>query len=416
MRLLIHHIKRLVQTREPEESIVKGKAMQELPGLDNAWLLIEDGRIHSYGSMEQTPPPADDEWNARDGLVLPAWCDSHTHLVWAGSRETEFTGRIRGLSYEDIARQGGGILNSAKKLNETSGEELLESAWQRLEEIADYGTGAVEIKSGYGLTLEGELKMLRVIQRLKETSPLTIKATFLGAHAIPDPWRVKNREGYIDLIIREMIPAIGVEKLADYIDVFCDRGFFTPEETARILEAGAKYGLKPKIHANELDYSGGIQVGVRYGAVSVDHLEYTGDEEIECLKNSSTMPALLPGTAFFLDLPYPPARKMIEAGLPLALASDYNPGSTPSGNMQFVLTLACVKMKMTPNEAINAATLNGARAMEVEQELGSITPGKRANLLITHPVPSTDYLPYAYGKNHTATVILNGESRKRFGP
>jgi imidazolonepropionase len=417
MSLLIKHIGSLLQVREPSAeadgprfAAVKGPDMAQLPRLENAWLLAEGGRIAAYGSMESCPERAARVIDARGKMVLPAWCDSHTHIVYAASREAEFVDRIRGLTYEQIAERGGGILNSARKLRETPEEELLEGAWRRLGEIMDTGTGAVEIKSGYGLDTESELKMLRVIARLKAISPLSIKATFLGAHALPPEYKT-NRDGYIRLLTDSMIPRVAAEGLADYVDVFCDRGFFTPEETARILEAGVRHGLKPKIHANELDYSGGIQVGVAHGAISVDHLEYTGEEEIRCLLESQTMPTLLPSTAFFLKLPYAPARRMIEAGLPVALASDYNPGSSPSGRMAFVLSLACIHMNMLPEEAINAATLNGACAMELEDELGSISIGKIANLIITRPLPSLAALPYGFGRDPVESVIIQGELR-----
>jgi len=346
--------------------------------------------------------------DAGGGFVFPAFCDSHTHLVYAGSREKEYTDKIRGLSYEEIAKRGGGILNSAKLLHDTSEEELFRQSMERAREIISLGTGAVEIKSGYGLTTEDELKMLRVIRRIKKESPLTVKSTFLGAHAVPAEYK-ENKKGYVDLIINEMIPAVAAERLADYIDVFCDRGFFTVEETVRILEAGAKHGMRPKIHANELDYSGGIQAGVKNGALSVDHLEFTGDEEIAVLMDSGTMPTLLPGAAFFLGMTDPPARRMIDAGLPVAMASDYNPGSSPSGNMKLVVSMGCIRLRLLPEEAINAVTINSAYAMGLSGTHGSITTGKTANLFITSKIPSYEYLPYAYGSNLIETVILNGE-------
>lgn len=413
MSLLIKHIRRLLQVRsETQDDIfeVSGPRMAELPGLDDAWLLVEQDRIAAYGTMDSCPAGADQVIHAEGRLVLPAWCDSHTHLVYAASRQSEFVDRIRGLSYEEIARRGGGILNSAARLRETPEEELLESAWLRLGEIMDSGTGAVEIKSGYGLDTESEIKMLRVAARLREISPMLIKTTFLGAHALPkEYWN--DRSKYIEQLTADMIPRVAAEGLADYVDVFCDRGFFTPDETERILECGARYGLKAKLHANELDYSGGIQVGVRHRAVSVDHLEYTGEDEISALLQSQTMPTLLPGTAFFLRLPYAPARGMIDAGLPVALATDYNPGSSPSGRMSFVLSLACIHMNMLPEEALNAATLNSAKAMEVHREAGSITPGKLANLIITRKVPDLAYLPYCFGSDQVETVILRGAIR-----
>ncbi len=391
--------------------------MSTLPSLDDAYLFIEDGIIKGFGRMSEfasgefahlVGSGEVQEYDVSGRMVMPAFCDSHTHLVYAGSREIEYIDKIRGLSYEEIAKRGGGILNSAKRLQDASEEELIEQAMGRLEEIRMLGTGAVEIKSGYGLTTDSELKMLRVIKRLKEISPLTIKATFLGAHAVPAEYKQRQGE-YVDLVIREMIPRVAGEGLADYIDVFCDRGFFTEEETDRILMAGMKHGLQPKIHANELDFSGGIQVGVKYNALSVDHLEFTGEKEIETLKNSDTMPTLLPGAAFFLEMEYPPARKMIDAGLPVAMASDYNPGSSPSGNMQLIMSLGCIKMKMLPEEVINAVTINGAYAMGVQEELGSIAAGKKANLIITKPIPTPAFLPYAYGSNKVEHVIIEGK-------
>lgn len=409
MRILITNIKELIQTDSHTNTCNKkaGKEMAKLNCIENAYLLIEGDIIAAFGSMNECPENADTIIDASGKMVFPCWCDSHTHIVYAGSREKEFIDKIKGLSYEDIAKNGGGILNSAKRLQNTSENELFKSAWQRLEEMKAMGTGAVEIKSGYGLTVQDELKMLRVIAQLKEASQLTIKSTFLGAHAFPTEYK-QNRQAYVDLIIKEMLPVIGQEKLADYCDVFCDRGFFTINETDQILNAATKYGLKPKIHANELDYSGGIQVGVKNNAVSVDHLEFTGDKEIETLLQSNTIPTLLPSTAFYLGLHYPPARKMIEAGLPIALATDYNPGSSPSGNMPFILSLACIKLKMLPEEAINAATINGAYAMEVNNKLGSIEVGKKATIFITQPISSYAFIPYAFGSRLVETVIING--------
>lgn len=417
MKILIRNIKELILTEMEKRSMVCGKDMSQLPTLCHSWLFIENGLIHSFGLMTDLNEklPLYNQITANDvktidasgRMVFPSFCDSHTHIVYAGSREIEYMDKIRGLSYEEIAKKGGGILNSSKRLHESSESELLEQALERIDEIKSFGTGAVEIKSGYGLNTEDEIKMLRVIRQIKEQCPLTIKSTFLGAHAVPSEY--KGRQGeYVDLIINEMIPLIASEELADYVDVFCDRGFFTTEETERILMAGMKYGLRPKIHANELDYSGGIQVGVKYNALSVDHLEFTGDEEIKALLNSETMPTLLPGAAFFLGMVYPPARKMIEAGLPLAMASDFNPGSSPSGNMQFVMSLGCIKFKMLPEEVINAVTLNGAYAMGVEEELGSICPGKKANVFITRPISTYQFMPYAFGSNKVETVIING--------
>lgn len=411
MRILIKNIKSIVQVREKPVLKICGQEMSQLNCLSNSWLLIDKGIISDYGSMEHLPAIEENSVkliNASGKMVFPCWCDSHTHLVFASSREEEFVDRIKGLSYEEIAKKGGGILNSAKRLQEASEEELYEQAFRRLEEIKMMGTGALEIKSGYGLTVEDEIKMLRIIKRLKGSSPLTIKATFLGAHAIPLEYKNK-RAAYINLIINEMLPRVAKEELAEYCDVFCDRGFFTPEETDIILKAGLKYGLQPKIHANELDFSGGIQVGVRNNALSVDHLEFTGEEEIKILLESSTMPTLLPSTAFFLGLRYPPARKMIEAGLPVALASDYNPGSSPSGRMSFILSLACIQMKMTPEEAINAATINGAYAMGLSKDYGSIAKGKKANIFLTKKIPSYAFLPYSFGNDLTDMVIIDGK-------
>lgn len=410
MSLLIYNIGMLVQASENPPAFVAGKAMSGLPVAVDAWLLTEDDIIAGYGPMTEMPDavPGMHMLDAGGGFVFPSFCDSHTHLVYAGSREKEYTDKIRGLSYEEIARRGGGILNSARLLHDTSEDELFSQSLERVREITGFGTGAVEIKSGYGLTTEDELKMLRVIRRIKMESALTVKATFLGAHAIPEKFR-ENRNGYIDLIVNEMIPAVAAERLADYIDVFCDRGFFTLEETDRMLTAGAAYGLLPKMHANELGYSGGIQLGVRHRALSVDHLEYTGDDEITALLGSGTMPTLLPGAAFFLGMVDPPARKMIDSGLPVAMASDYNPGSSPSGNMKFIMSLGCIRMKMLPEEAINAVTLNSAYAMGLSGTHGSITPGKRANVFITKKIPSYEYMPYAYGTDLIEKVILNGE-------
>ncbi len=417
MKILIRHIKELIQTEKIARTKVAGRDMANLPTIENAWVFIEDGLIKGFGEMAAF---AESEFaglagqsdvthiDATGKMVFPAFCDSHTHIVYAGSREIEYIDKIKGLSYEEIAKRGGGILNSAKRLQQASEEELIEQAMERLEEIKFLGTGAVEIKSGYGLTTESEMKMLRVIQKLKSLSPLTIKATFLGAHAVPAEYKQRQGE-YVDLIINEMIPMVAGEDLADYIDVFCDRGFFTPEETERMLMAGLKHGLQPKIHANELDFSGGIQVGVKYNALSVDHLEFTGDDEINALLNSDTMPTLLPGAAFFLGMQYPPARKMIDAGLPVAMASDYNPGSSPSGNMQLVMSMGAIKFKMLPEEIINAVTINGAYAMGVEDQLGSVAVGKKANLFITKPISTYAYMPYAYGSNKVEKVIINGK-------
>ncbi len=416
MELVVINIGYLVQVREKTVTKISGKDMAHLPVLENVYLCCDHGKFVAWGSMEHfehdmlqlDPTEHAIIINARGGMVSPSWCDSHTHIVYAMPREQEFVDRIRGLTYEEIAKRGGGILNSAKKMEAASEEFLLESAANRIREMISYGTGAIEIKSGYGLSLESELKMLRVIKKLKSMMPLPIKATFLGAHAIPAAYR-ENRQGYIKLITDEMLPAIALEGLADYCDVFCDRGFFTPGETEQILEAGWKFNLKPKIHANELDFSGGIQVGVKHRALSVDHLEFTGDDEIVVLKNSETMPTLLPSTAFFLKLHYAPARKMIDAGLPVALATDYNPGSSPSGNMPFVLSLACIHMNMLPEEAINAATINSAYAMEMNGSMGTITKGNPASFFITAPVHGIAQLPYAFGSNLIVRTFLSGK-------
>lgn len=380
--LLVKNIAKIVGVDESGRLRVKGRDMNVLGEIDNAWLLADGDRIAAYGTMDKMPEVAPDTEvvDAEGGMLFPSFCDSHTHLVYAGSREQEFLDKINGLSYEEIAKRGGGILNSADRLHETSEDELYEQAMERIREIIAMGTGCVEIKSGYGLTTEDELKMLRVIRRIRETSPITVRATFLGAHAVGRAYKGRQQE-YVDLICREMIPAVGREKLAEFVDVFCDQGFFTVEETEQILRAGAEYGLVPKIHANELAVSGGVQVGVRNKALSVDHLERMGAEEIEVLRTSGTMPTMLPGAAFFLEMPYPPARAMIEGGLSVALASDFNPGSSPSGSMKMIVSLACIKMRMTPAEAINAATLNGAYAMGLSSEYGSITVGKKANFL-----------------------------------
>lgn len=419
MKLLIKNIKELIQVEKSPKLKVAGREMANLETIKDAYLYIDKGKIAEFGTMADigqssvvSQQSSIKKIDAKGKMVFPCWCDSHTHLVYPQSREIEYIDKIKGLSYEEIARRGGGILNSAKKMHETSEDELVESALKRLEEITIYGTGAVEIKSGYGLNFENELKMLRVIRRLKEISPLTIKATFLGAHAIPAEYK-KNQSEYVDLIINEMIPMIASDELADYIDVFCDRGFFTVEDTDRILMAGMKYGLRPKIHANELDYSGGIQVGVKYNALSVDHLEFTRDEEIKVLLDSETMPTVLPGAAFFLGMVYAPVRKMIDSGLPVALASDFNPGSAPSGNMQFILSMGSIAYKMLPEEGINATTINGAYAMGVSEELGSIAVGKKANVFITKEIPTYEFMPYAFGSNKVESVILNGKIIKQ---
>ncbi len=408
--ILIINIKELIQAVDKPRNFLSGGDMSNLPVIRNACLLIDNGMIRDFGHMDILPSGAraDNIIDARGKLVFPAWCDPHTHLVFPASREVEYIDKIRGLSYEEIAKRGGGILNSARRMQEMDEDELYEDALERIGEIISFGTGAVEIKSGYGLTTESELKMLRVIRRLKETTPVTIKSNFLGAHAIPAEYK-KDPSAYTDLIINEMIPQVAAEGLADFIDVFCDRGFFSVEDTDRILNAGMKYGLRPKIHANELDYSGGIQVGVKYNALSVDHLEFTGEEEIKALRGSETMPTALPGASFFLGMKYAPVREMIDSGLPVAMASDFNPGSSPSGNMQLILSMGCIKYRMLPEEAINAITINSAYAMNVQDELGTITKGKKANIIITKKIPGYNFLPYSYGSNKVDKMILNGE-------
>ncbi|MDO6431436.1 imidazolonepropionase [Flavitalea sp. BT771] len=387
---------------------LRGPSLAVLPCIEDGWLMIEDEHIAALGPMTQLPSSPATVLDAAGRHILPAWCDSHTHLVYAGSRETEFVDKIRGLSYAEINARGGGILNSARVLRETSEDALFDQAWKRLQELSRLGTGAIEIKSGYGLTVDGELKMLRVIKKLKERSRLSIKATFLGAHSYPPEYK-DNHRGYIDLLISDMLPVIAREKLADYIDVFCEQGFFSPEETTEICRAGMKHGLKPKIHANQLHLSGGVQAGVKLGAVSVDHLEMMDGDTIALLKDSPTIGTLLPTAAFFLRMPFQPARQLIDAGCAIALASDLNPGSSPSGNMNLVVAMSCIQMRMLPEEAINAATINGAYAMELGAVTGSLTPGKRADLIITQPIPSLSYLPYSFGSNLIDKVIIRGE-------
>ena len=406
---LIYNIKQLVNVRE-ESRPLRGSELAELPCIENAWVLIEGGEIASFGEMEALPPGLIDEdaIDASGRLVLPAWCDSHTHLVYAGSRENEFVYKIKGLSYAEIAARGGGILHSARQVAEASEDRLFTDAWSRLQELMRLGTGAIEIKSGYGLTVDGELKMLRVIKKLKERSRADIKATFLGAHTYPAEFK-DNHDGYIDLIVNEMLPVIAQERLADYIDVFCEEGFFSVEETERIVRAGLSHGLRPKIHANQLHLSGGVEAGVRLGALSVDHLETMDAAAITALANSDTIGTLLPTAAFFLRMPFQPTRELLNAGCAIALASDFNPGSSPSGNMNLVVSMACIGMRMLPEEAINAATVNGAYAMSLGDELGSITPGKRANFIITRVIPSVAYLPYAFGSNLVERVMIGGE-------
>jgi len=413
--LLIKNIKCLVQTEDVPELMVCGTQMSHVKTIYDAYLYINDGLISDFGKMKDLQNkkiliqnPQIETIDAYGRFVFPSFCDSHTHLVYAGSREIEYNDKIRGLSYSQIARRGGGILNSAKILHDTSEDELFLQSIKRVNEIISLGTGAVEIKSGYGLNPVDEIKMLRVIRRIRDTSPIEVRATFLGAHAIPEEYK-NRRERYVDLIINEMIPVVASEDLADFIDVFCDKGFFTVEDTERILMAGMKHGLIAKLHANELDYSGGIQTGVKYNALSVDHLEFTGDEEIACLTGSETMPTLLPGSAFFLGMPDPPVRKMINAGLAVALASDYNPGSSPSGNMKLIMSLGCIKLRMLPEEVINAVTINTAYAMGISGTHGSIARGKVANVFITKEIPSYEYMPYAFGSNLIETIILRGK-------
>ena len=409
MGTLIKNIKELLQVREADVKKVSGVDMKVLPTISNAYLFVEDGHIIDFGSMKNLKDFIVDEIiDATGKIVLPTWCDSHTHIVYAGNRENEFVDRINGLTYGEIAAKGGGILNSAKKLQETSENELYEQASKRLEEIILLGTGAVEIKSGYGLTLEAELKMLRVIKQLSEKYPIEIKATFLGAHAFPQEY-IEHKNVYIDLIINEMLPRIADEGLADFVDVFCETNYFTVEQTDAILKAAKQYGFTPKIHVNQFTSIGGVQVGVKHNALSVDHLEIISNDDIKALQSSQTMPVALPSCSFFLGIPYTPARQLIDNNLPLALASDYNPGSTPSGNMNFVVSTACIKMKMTPEEAINAATINGAYAMNISETHGSITKGKKANLIITKKIPSYGFLPYAFGSNLIDTVLIEGK-------
>ncbi|SFF72150.1 imidazolonepropionase [Salegentibacter agarivorans] len=409
MKQLFINIKELLQVRENKVDKLSGTEMKELPTIKNAWLLIEDDKIADYGEMDSLPEiNADKTIDAEGKIILPSWCDSHTHIVYAGNRELEFADRINGLSYEEIANRGGGILNSAKTLQETSEEEVYQQSAKRLEEVMKLGTGAVEIKSGYGLTEEGELKMLRVIKKLQKNYELPIKATFLGAHAIPKEYKEKP-DAYMDLVIEKILPKVAEENLAEYIDIFCEKGYFSVADTHKLLSAAKKFGLKPKIHVNQFNAIGGIQAGIEHDALSVDHLEVMRPEDIESLKGTSTMPVALPSCSLFLSIPYTPAREMLDSGLPLALATDFNPGSTPSGNMNLVVSLACIKMKMTPEEAINAATINGAYAMELSETHGSITKGKKANFILTKEIPSYTFLPYAFGTNSIESVFINGK-------
>lgn len=418
MNFLVINIKELMQVEDRPRTFVAGKQMEKVRSIKDAYMYVEGGRIIDFGPMKKLGDKGDRYQimsncmiDASDKYVFPSFCDSHTHIVYAGSREREFVDKIQGLSYEEIAKRGGGILNSARLLHQTSEDELYEQSAERIREIIMLGTGAVEIKSGYGLNTEDEIKMLRVIRRLKENFGIKIMSTFLGAHSIPLEYR-DNPDEYVDIIINEMLPLIAADELADFIDVFCDRGFFTPAQAARILMAGLKHGMRGKMHANELDHSGGIETGVRYSALSVDHLEYTSDEDIRLLLESDTMPTVLPGSCFFLNLPHAPVRKMIEAGLPVALASDYNPGSSPSGNMKLVMSLGCILFKMTPEEVLNATTINSAYAMGIQEHYGSICPGKQANFFITQPMASADFFPYAFGSHLIESVYLNGIEQK----
>lgn len=409
MRILFKNIKELIQVREQQIDFVSGSQMNELPTIKNAYLCVENDIITDFGSMDNCPIiEVDTTIDVTGRMILPTWCDSHTHIVYAGNRESEFVDRINGLSYEEIANNGGGIINSAKKLQETSEDDLYNQSKVRLEEMMQLGTGAVEIKSGYGLTEVAELKMLRVIKRLKENYSIPIKATFLGAHAIPTEFK-NDKDGYLKLVIETILPIVAKEKLSEYIDIFCETGYFSVTDTELILKAGAKYGLIPKIHVNQFTAIGGIQAGIKHNALSVDHLEEMREEDIEALKNTKTMPVALPSCSYFLSIPYTPARKMIDAGLPLALATDFNPGSTPSGNMNFVIATACIKMKMTPEEAINAATINGAYAMGLEEKVGTITIGKKANFIVTKPINSYAFIPYSFGMHQIAKVYINGK-------
>lgn len=412
MKTVIKNISELVQVEHTPRKWVAGADMASVETIQDAFVEMQDGIITAFGSMDEWT--GIDDWNnteiidAEGGMVFPSYCDSHTHLVFAANREGEFVDRINGLSYEDIANRGGGILNSARNLQAASEEELLESTLQRANEIMMMGTGAVEIKSGYGLTLDAELKMLRVIKKLKEVSPLTIKATFLGAHAVPAEFK-NNKDGYMDLVINEMLPKVAEEGLAEYVDIFCEDGYFSVADTEHLLAAATQLGLTPKTHVNQFNIIGGVQASVKYNALSVDHLEMMSDADIEALQGTNCMPTLLPSCSFFLGIPYGPARKMMQAGLPVALATDYNPGSTPSGNMNFVASLGCIQLKMTPEEVINATTINTAYAMGLSEELGSISVGKKANLFVTKPMSSYAYLPYAFGHNQIETIIVNGK-------
>ena len=409
MTTLFINIKQLLQVREPNVSKVSGADMNVLPFIENAFLLVQNDTIVDFGKMEDCySVKADEIIDAKGKIVMPTWCDSHTHVVYAGNRVQEFVDRINGLTYEEIANRGGGILNSAKQLQDTSEEDLYEQSKDRVLQLMALGTGAIEIKSGYGLTVEAELKMLRVIKRIKKELNIKVKATFLGAHAVPKHYK-DNKQGYLDEIVTQMLPKIKEENLADYIDIFCEKGYFDLDDTDFILTKGKEYGLTPKIHVNQFNSFGGVALAVKHNALSVDHLEELKQEDIEALKQSETMPVALPSCSYFLSIPYTPARQLIDANLPLALATDYNPGSTPSGNMNFVVSTACIKMKLTPEEAINAATINGAYAMDISNTYGSITKGKKANIIVTKKIPSYHYLPYAFGENCIEKVMILGE-------
>lgn len=409
MITVFKNIKELIQIRTEDVKFVSGNDMKVLPTLKNAYLVVKDGLIFDFGSMSDfSEINADEIVDVSERMLLPTWCDSHTHIVYAGNREGEFVDRINGLSYEEIANRGGGILNSSKTLQNTTEDELYEQSKVRLQNVIELGTGAIEIKSGYGLTKEAELKMLRVIKRLKNDFSLPVRATFLGAHAVPSAFK-NNKQGYLQLLVDEILPEIAKNDLAEYIDIFCETGYFTVADTEFILKAGKQYGLIPKIHVNQFTAIGGVQAGVKYNALSVDHLEVMRNEDIEALKNTNTIPVALPSCSYFLSIPYTPARQLIDAGLPLALASDYNPGSTPSGNMNFVVATACIKMKLTPEEAINAATINGAYAMGLEHKVGSISKGKLANFIITKPINSYGFIPYSFGDTQIEAVYLKGE-------
>lgn len=408
--MYIINIKRLHMVADSSVGHLAGAQMDNVPGAENAWMRINDGKIESYGDMKDfvATNASEETYDAAGGDVMPAFCDSHTHIIYAGSRDGEFLDKIRGLSYEEIAARGGGILNSADRLHDTSEDELYRQSLERAREMMSKGTGAFEVKSGYGLTVADELKMLRVAARIRESVPARVKITFLGAHAVGRAYQGRQGE-YVDMLIREMLPAVAAEGLADYVDVFCDRGFFTVEETDRILSAAAHFGLRPKIHANELDNSGGVQIGVKHKAISVDHLERMGADEIEVLRNSDTVATMLPGASFFLGMPYAPARQAVDAGLTVALASDYNPGSSPSGDMRMVWALGCIKMRLTPAEALAACTLNGAAAMELGTELGTLAPGRTASFIVTKPVPSLAFIPYAYTTPWLRDVFIAGK-------